>query len=565
MFHTSFLIQIRHGVTTFIVLWMITATLSQTLSGQCVAGNCRQGKGTYLFKDGSTYGGSFQNYLPEGFGNIKYKNGNSYSGFWHRGKKHGKGQMNFKNGNVYSGEFALDKMHGQGTMVFANGQKYEGQWSNNRAHGNGIWTFETGESYKGSFQTGYRHGNGIWTYTDGSQYSGNWQHNQKHGSGVLYLKNGQEKKQTHSNGKLIHEENSLNHSNRIQSENLVNCNSTFCHEVRGYYVYGDGSRFEGWFSQGEGSGHGICTYANGDTYSGEWFQHSPHGRGTMQTTNGSQYSGIWESGRLVREESLNVLVQDEEDISSDQPAIQSGKGKIYALIVGVAQYNHTKSLKYTDDDAYRLFAFLKSPEGGALADHQIKLLIDDAATKPTIVKELKEWAKKAGPQDIIFVYMSGHGLPGAFVPYDFDGKNNLLTYQDIFATLDNSNAKHRLFIADACHSGSMASRNTSDWEAPLDHFYQAFETSSGGSAFISSSKSEEVSLEHGGLRQGIFSHFLIRGLKGEANQNNDNLVTVDELFRFVSWQVKDYTAGAQNPSISGQYDPMMPVAMVMNR
>src|SRR5690606_8279897 len=150
-----------------------------------------------------------------------------------------------------------------------------------------------------------------------------------------------------------------------------------------------------------------------------------------------------------------------------------------------------------------------------------KLLIDDAATRPVIYKELQSWARKAGENDIIFVYMSGHGLPGAFVPHDFDGRNNLLTYNDIFTVLDGSSAKHRLFIADACHSGSMASRSA-DWDSSLSGFYHAFETSEGGSAFISSSKSEEVSLEHGGLRQGIFSHFLIRGLKGEANTNNDD-------------------------------------------
>lgn len=565
MFHSSFLNPIQRGVTTFILFGMISVTQSQTLSGQCVAGNCRQGKGTYLFKDGSTYGGSFKNYLPEGYGAIKYKNGNSYSGYWHQGKKHGRGQMTFKNRNVYTGEFVLDKMQGNGTMVFANGERYEGNWFNNRAHGSGLWTFATGETYQGTFQSGYRHGEGTWTYTDGTQYFSLWQQNQKHGNGKLRSNNGQEKKQTYAQGKLVKEEQLIKPEASVQSQTLVNCNTAFCDEVQGYYVYGDGSRFEGWFIRGEGHGQVICTYANGDTYTGEWFQHSPHGRGTMSTAGGSKYQGIWENGRFIREESLNVDANTAQELPYEQPAIHSGKGKIYALIVGVAQYNHTKSLKYTDDDAYRLYAFLKSPEGGALPDHQVKLLIDDAATKPVIVTELKQWAKKAGPQDIIFVYMSGHGLPGAFVPYDFDGKNNLLNYEDIFATLDDSNAKHRLFIADACHSGSMASRNTNDWEAPLDHFYQAFETSTGGSAFISSSKSEEVSLEHGGLRQGIFSHFLIRGLKGEANQNHDDLVTVDELFRFVSHQVKEYTAGAQNPSISGQYDPLMPVAMVMNR
>ena len=41
-----------------------------------------------------------------------------------------------------------------------------------------------------------------------------------------------------------------------------------------------------------------------------------------------------------------------------------GKNKIYALLVGVSRYDKFEALKYTDDDAYRMYAFLKSPEGG---------------------------------------------------------------------------------------------------------------------------------------------------------------------------------------------------------
>ena len=47
----------------------------------------------------------------------------------------------------------------------------------------------------------------------------------------------------------------------------------------------------------------------------------------------------------------------------------------------MASYKHMPALQYTDDDAYRMYAFLKSPEGGALKDEQIKILVDDAATK----------------------------------------------------------------------------------------------------------------------------------------------------------------------------------------
>ena len=77
-----------------------------------------------------------------------------------------------------------------------------------------------------------------------------------------------------------------------------------------------------------------------------------------------------------------------------------------------------------------------------------------------------------------------------------------------------------------------------------------------------SSKSKEFSLEDGGLRQGIFSHFLIRGLKGEADVNKNKTITVKELFDWVYTKVREYTGLAQTPMIAGDYDEKMPVGFI---
>jgi uncharacterized caspase-like protein len=96
----------------------------------------------------------------------------------------------------------------------------------------------------------------------------------------------------------------------------------------------------------------------------------------------------------------------------------------------------------------------------------------------------------------------------------------------------------------------------------MDTYYDAFNKSSGGFVLMLSSKAEETSIESNGLRQGIFSHFLIRGLKGAANINADELVTVDELFDYVHNNVRFYTNKFQTPMIYGDYDGMMPLAVI---
>ena len=79
-----------------------------------------------------------------------------------------------------------------------------------------------------------------------------------------------------------------------------------------------------------------------------------------------------------------------------------------------------------------------------------------------------------------------------------------------------------------------------------------------------SSKGEEYSLEDGGLRSGIFSHFLVRGLKGEADKNGDKMVVIQELFDYVYKQVRLYTGNVQTPTLTGSFDNRMPVAAIRN-
>ena len=52
--------------------------------------------------------------------------------------------------------------------------------------------------------------------------------------------------------------------------------------------------------------------------------------------------------------------------------------------------------------------------------------------------------------------------------------------------------------------------------------------------FLRLLREKKFPLEDGGLRQGIFTHFLIRGLNGEADANQDKIVTIQEISAFVS-------------------------------
>lgn len=521
----------------------------------CLQGDCQSGYGVCLYPNVGKYAGDFRNGKMHGKGILYYTDGAKYIGHWSDHYREGEGRMIFVSGDEYLGQFVRNKMQGYGVMEFISGNRYEGNWLDSKPHGHGIFTYPSGDRYEGDFFEGQRHGVGTMNYADGSRYEGGWATGNRHGEGLLAFASGETIRGTWIDDQ--YQMDVARYAFAGDTATLRNCNLVNCANGKGKYAYLDGARYIGDFYNGAPQGIGTVYYKSGDRYEGSWKQNKPHGEGVMYYANGKVTGALWDFGKPVRK----LFFEEQEKGNIVIPAEQSKEVKIWAVIIGAARYNTMSTLRYTDDDAYQLFAFLKSPEGGALPDHQITLLIDEDATRANILQSMRSVFFKADENDVVLFYFSGHGLQGAFLPIDYDGVNNSLSHEEVREILKISKAKHKLVLADACHSGSLMQAKTPVY-ITLEKFYKAFEDTQGGMALLLSSKGEEFSLEDGGLRSGIFSHFLIRGLKGEADVDADKIVTIKELFDFVSQKVRRYTANVQTPTLSGKFDAKMPVAMV---
>ena len=499
---------------------------SSSLQANCIRGNCVNGKGIKVSTSGDRWEGRFVNAKLNGEGEWKSKEGDLYHGQFRDGKMHGKGWLKLTSGDIYIGEFREGLFDGTGRYKYSNGDSYFGGWKKGVMNGRGTYTFKSGKVLDGEFVNG-------------------------------------EPKQTlvKKDEDRIHvQEGATASVTKTDNLSLVtkDCTTGVCHEELGVFYYSDGSKFIGEFKNGNPDGIGRCEYINGDLYEGGFKNHSPHGKGIMHFASGQKYAAIWDYGspkeQLFEDLDFIAPVRKTKKVFDEQV-------DIYALVVGVANYPHMPSLKYTDDDAYQMYAFLKSPEGGAVPEDKIKVLIDDNATKNNILMAMEQLFSRADANDAVFLYMSGHGLDGSFIPADFDGYGNNIPYTEITKIIDASEAKSKICIADACHSGSLVAAKT-PYQASLDHYLNSLATTAGGTALMMSSAAEEVSLEYSGLRQGVFSHFLLKGMKGHADTDRNKIVTITELFRFISSGVDTYTANKQTPILTGSYDPTMPVAMV---
>ncbi len=451
----------------------------------------------------------------------------------------GYGTYQYPNGDKYIGDFRQGSPNGRGILYFANGNKYLGDWENNFRQGEGKFIFQVGHIYEGHFKRSQFFGKGKMDFANGDKYTGDWQNNKPNGLGTYFFKTG--------------------------------------------------NRYEGQIQNGRFNGKGIMFYKDGSKFNGSWRDNRKHGNGTYYDLLGKASIGNWINGQpLLGSQSIGndgatveIELRDEgsesvapaPNISYPVPAHPTPAAssvRIFAVVVGIAKYKHMKALNFTDDDAYQVYAFLKSPQGGALPDGQIQVLVDDNATHDNILNAMRKTYLQADGNDVILFYFSGHGVNGAFIPVDFDGYHNRLFHEEITAVLDKSPAKYKIVFGDACHSGSwtnngiqgdiLAAREPAVKEM-LEKYYRAFEKSNGGTALLLSSKEEEVSLEDSGLRSGVFSHFMVKGLKGGADSNQDGIVTIDELYKYVNQNVTKYTAGAQTPILCGDFDKETPVGV----
>ena len=537
------------------MLCLAIFVFSTDLSAQlkCIKGNCLSGEGTAVFPSGARYVGQFREGRPNGLGVLYFSDGSKYVGHWKNQHREGKGRMVLANGDEYLGAFRRNRFHGKGLMRFANGDRYEGEWVDNLPNGKGTYHFGDGRRYEGEMLDGLFEGRGNLFYPDKSLYEGQWENGRRHGKGTLSIP-GFDTLSGNWKEDQFADFPKLNIPEFTRTEALRDCRELTCEQGIGRYEYSDGALYRGEFHKGLPHGLAEVTYPDGKRYRGSWHEHAPYGLGTMYHPDGKVVGAVWEYGKIRQELYRRTYVQREGE-EQDRKEV-----RIWAVLVGAASYLHLPTLRYTDDDAYRIYAFLKSPEGGALPEHQLHLLIDERATRANIIGAMENLYQQADSNDVILFYFSGHGLPGSFLPVDFDGQSNQLSHEEVRLLLEESPARHRLVLADACHSGSLLALKT-PVDARLEKYYAAFDLAESSFALLMSSRGEEYSLEDGGLRSGIFSHFLVEGLGGPADYDHDHIITISEIYRYVHYKVRDYTGNAQTPILKGDFDPLLPIGL----
>jgi hypothetical protein len=258
------------------------------------------------------------------------------------------------------------------------------------------------------------------------------------------------------------------------------------------------------------------------------------------------------------------------------------EGNRFAVIIGVSDYQDTRipSLRYASKDAQAFYDWLISPEGGKYSPSHVKLLLDQDANGKNIKSALYEWLKQALEEDMVIIYFAGHGSPESV-----DSPENLflLPYDANYAAIASTGfpmwdietalkrfikAKKVVVIADACHAGGVGQSfdvarraNRGIKVNPINSGLQSLSKVADGIAIISASADNQYSQEsrNWGGGHGVFTYFLLKGVKGDADFNRDKIVNLGELNLYLSEQVRRATKNAQSPIVSGKFDPALTI------
>lgn len=247
-------------------------------------------------------------------------------------------------------------------------------------------------------------------------------------------------------------------------------------------------------------------------------------------------------------------------------ALAAGGEARFALVVGSNRgAAGSPDLQYAQDDAGLIHRVLG--ELGGVPDTARVLLADpDLDTFRHALAALErriEAANSEGRTTQLVLYYSGHATTRGLELGD-----GLLSLEELKGALRSSHAALRIAVIDACYSGAIlrikGSTPAEAFPLALDDNLQDRGRGVSGYAILTSSSAHEVSQETDLLGGSVFTHYVVAGLRGDADYTGDRRVTLGELTTYAHERSVPGDAGwpqQQHPTVdlglSGSGDPVL--------
>ena len=193
---------------------------------------------------------------------------------------------------------------------------------------------------------------------------------------------------------------------------------------------------------------------------------------------------------------------------------------------------------------------------------------DDEATLGTIRRLIEvELPGKANTESDVFIFYSGHGIPDLedrtsyIMPYDGAARAPRQTsyaLSELFTQLYSLPVKSVTVVIDACFSGSFDGGTLFPNTSGIAIKRRAIMPNvAKGSAFLAT-RGNQVAYWYPEKRHSMLTYFFLLGLRGAADENGDEKVTIAEMEEYlqtvVPEEVKRKRRGEQTPEVMGSGD-----------
>jgi hypothetical protein len=193
---------------------------------------------------------------------------------------------------------------------------------------------------------------------------------------------------------------------------------------------------------------------------------------------------------------------------------------------------------------------------GIFTPERMRLLTDtrkgtpDYPSKANVIAALNDVVQKAGPNDVIFISFSCHGLysegrkDSALVMADSSVAGDYLFGSELLTILGQAKAKNVVVSMDACQTGGMGAiggnqqfsttRRDVKLGAPIpESFYERLGASR-GHVVIRACRADQFTPDIRTYGHGILTAMMVSGLSGDADDNRDGIVTLSELRIYIT-------------------------------
>jgi len=248
--------------------------------------------------------------------------------------------------------------------------------------------------------------------------------------------------------------------------------------------------------------------------------------------------------------------------------------KDWGFIIGVQDYAHLPSVDYARKDALIIREYFIKVLG--VPEENIITLIDSDATKGQIEGYLENYIPaNVDKATTLYVYFAGHGAPGMdkgdpyIVPYDGDIRFIEQTgykLQKLYQDLEKMDVRQTYVFLDSCFSGvaSRAAEMLAKGVRPTLMHTKEIELKNDKVISLSATSQGQTSNPYPDAEHGLFTYYLLKAMRGDADTDEDQWVSVKEMYDYVAMHVPKVArrlGSDQTPSINPPVDSLRDIAV----